>query len=87
MTTDARGEDMKRFLALFCKIVLVLIAPQFALGQWTDGQEGRLVIRGGHSSGCLTASVMSADRTRNRRIVIQDGEIVEVDADVDQQQV
>ena len=47
MTTDARGDSMKRVLKRVSKLVLVLLAPQFALGQWTDGQDGQLLIRGG----------------------------------------
>jgi hypothetical protein len=49
---------MKRILKLVSKMILVLLAPQFALGQWSEGQEGQL------AAGCLIASVMSADRTR-----------------------
>ena len=71
---------MKRALTLVSKIVLVLLAPQLALGQWTEGQEGQLLIRGGW----LFDSV-SDERRPNTGIVIQDGKIVEVDADLQQQ--
>jgi len=71
---------MKRNLKLVCWMVPLLLAPQLALGQWTEGQEKSLVIRGGW----LFDSV-SDDRRPNTGIVVQDGKIVEVDADVDQQ--
>jgi imidazolonepropionase-like amidohydrolase len=71
---------MKRFLTLSCKAVLVLLAPQMALAQWTGEQEGQLVIRGGW----LFDSV-SDERRPNTGIVIHDGKIVEVDADLQQQ--
>jgi imidazolonepropionase-like amidohydrolase len=71
---------MKRVLKLVSNMIPFLLAPQFALGQWTDGQEGQLVIRGGW----LFDSV-SDERRPNAGIVIQDGKIVEVDADVRQQ--
>jgi len=38
---------MKRFLTLLGTIALTALAPHLALAQWTDGQEGLLVIRGG----------------------------------------
>jgi len=71
---------MNRVLKLAGWMVLVLLAPQLALAQWTEGQEKQLVIRGGW----LFDSV-SDERRPNTGIVIQDGKIVEVDADVDQQ--
>ena len=67
-------------LKVFSKLVLILLAPQLALGQWSEGQEGHLVIRGGW----LFDSV-SDDRRPNTGIIIQDGRIVEVDADLPQQ--
>jgi imidazolonepropionase-like amidohydrolase len=71
---------MNRILKLASKIVLVLLAPQLVLAQWTEAQEGQLVIRGGW----LFDSV-SDERRPNTGIVIRDGKIVEVDADVQQQ--
>ncbi len=71
---------MKRDLKLVGSMVLLLLAPHLALAQWTEGQQGRLVIRGGW----LFDSV-SDERRRNTGIVIQDGKIVQVDADVPQQ--
>ena len=71
---------MKRALKLVSKMVLILLAPQLAQAQWTEGREGQLVIRGGW----LFDSV-SDERRPNDGIVIQDGKIVEVDADVLQQ--
>jgi hypothetical protein len=69
--------NMKRTAKLVSKVVLLLLAPQLALAQWTDGQEGQLIIR----CGWLFDSV-SDERRPNTGIVIQDGKIVEVDADV-----
>lgn len=71
---------MKKDLELLGVLVLLLLAPQPALAQWTEGQQGLLVIRGGW----LFDSV-GDERRRNTGIVIQDGKIVEVDTDVQQQ--
>ena len=71
---------MKRTLTLVCTIVLFLLVPHSVLAQWTEGQEGQLVIRGGW----LFDSV-SDERRPNLGLVLQDGKIVEVDADVQQQ--
>jgi len=62
------------------KIALLILAPQLVLAQWTEGQEGQLVIRGGW----LFDSV-SDERRPNTGIVIQNGKFVEIDADVQQQ--
>ncbi len=70
---------MKRALTLASKMVLALLVPQLVLAQWAEGQEGQLVIRGGW----LFDSV-SDERRPNTGIVIQDGKIVEVDADLKQ---
>ena len=74
------GDNMNKALKLVSKVILILLAPQLALGEWSEGQEGQLVIRGGW----LFDSV-SDHRRPNTGIVIQDGKIVEVDADVQQQ--
>jgi imidazolonepropionase-like amidohydrolase len=58
---------------------LVLLAPHLAFAQWSEGQERQLVIRGGW----LFDSV-SDERRPNTGIIIRDGKIVEVDADVQQ---
>ena len=71
---------MRTVLKHLSGIVLVLLAPQLALAQWAEGQQGQLVIRGGW----LFDSV-SDERRPNTGIVIRDGRIVEVDADVRQQ--
>ncbi|MBD3857547.1 MAG: amidohydrolase family protein [Acidobacteria bacterium] len=60
-------------------MVPLLLTPQFALGQWTVGQEGQLVIRGG-----WLFDAVSDERRPNTGIVIRNGKIVEVDADVQQ---
>ena len=71
---------MKRALHLVGSIVLILLAPQLVMAQWSEGQEGQLVIRGGW----LFDSV-SDERRPNTGIVIRDGKIVAVDAGVEQQ--
>ena len=68
---------MRRYYSAF---ILCLLAPQLVLAQWTEGQEGQLLIRGGW----LFDSV-SNERRPNTGIVIQNGKIVEVDADAEQQ--
>jgi len=70
---------MKRALKLMSGTVLILLAPQLALAQWTEGQKGQLVIRGG-----WLFDAVSDERRPNTGIVIRDGKIVEVDADVQQ---
>lgn len=37
--TDAHGDSMKSVLKLLGIMVLVLLAQQFALAQWAEGQE------------------------------------------------
>ncbi len=71
---------MKRALKLVGSTALILLAPQWALAQWAEAPQGQLVIRGGW----LFDSV-SDERRPNTGIVIRDGRIVEVDADVQQQ--
>jgi len=71
---------MNRFLHLAGTIVLILLAPPSVLAQWSEGQQGQLVIRGGW----LFDSV-SDERRPNSGIIIRDGKIVAVDADVEQQ--
>jgi len=67
-------------LKLASKLVLLLLAPPVALAQWTEPQPGRLIVRGGW----LFDSI-SDERRPNTGIVIQDGKIVEVDVDVQQE--
>jgi len=76
----ARVDDWGRALKLASRIVLVLLAPQLVLAQWVEGQSDRLVIRGGW----LFDSV-SDERRPNTGIVIEDGIIVAVDVDAEQQ--
>jgi imidazolonepropionase-like amidohydrolase len=71
---------MKRTLTLVGNIVLVLFTPQLVNAQWSEGQEGQLVIRGGW----LFDSV-SDERRPNTGILIRGGKIVAVDADIGQQ--
>ena len=37
VTTDARGDNMNITLKLVSKVILILLAPQLALGQWSEG--------------------------------------------------
>ncbi len=67
-------------LALILKLALVLLVPQLAFAQWSNTQEGQLLIRGGWLFDSL-----SDERRPNTGIVIQDGKIVEVDAEIQQQ--
>jgi len=71
---------MKRALTMVSTLLLALLVPPVVLAQWTEGQEGQLLIRGGW----LFDSV-SDERRVNTGIVIQAGKIVEVDADLRQQ--
>ncbi|MEO2183664.1 MAG: amidohydrolase family protein [bacterium] len=67
-------------MKLFNKMMLIMLATQLVMAQRTEGQEGQLVIRGGW----LFDSV-SDKRRPNAGIVISDGKIVAVDAEVKQQ--
>lgn len=70
----------KKLLKLVYGTTLLLLTPQFALGQWSEAQEGDLVIRGG-----WLFDGVSNERRRNTGIVIRHGEIVEIDADLQEQ--
>lgn len=61
---------MKRALTLVGELMLILLVPQLVMAQWSEGQEGPLVIRGGW----LFDSV-SDERRPNTGIVIRDGKI------------
>jgi imidazolonepropionase-like amidohydrolase len=61
-------------------IVVLLLASQLACAQWAEGNGEQLVIRGG-----WLFDGVSNERRPNTGIVIQNGKIVEVDADVQQQ--
>ncbi len=69
---------LNRFL-LVTATILTIFAPAKLLAQWADPEPGELIIRGGW----LFDSVQDT-RRRNTGIVIRDGKIVEVDADVQQ---
>jgi len=71
---------MNRVLKLAGWMALLLLAPQSAQAQWTQGQDKQLVIRGGW----LFDSV-SDERRPNTAMVIREGRIIEVDADVQQE--
>jgi imidazolonepropionase-like amidohydrolase len=80
MVVQVNSKPMKRAPGLAKTLVLLLLAPQLVLAQWTEGQEGQLLIRGGW----LFDSV-SNERRPNTGIVIQNCKIVEVDIDAQQQ--
>ena len=61
-------------------IVVLLLASQLACAQWAEGNGEQLVIRGG-----WLFDGVSNERRPNTGIVIRNGKIVEVDADVQQQ--
>jgi len=63
---------MNKTLKLVSKMVLILLTPQLALGQWSVEQEGQLVIRGGW----LFDSV-SDDRRPNTGIVYAPAELLQ----------
>lgn len=71
---------MKRNVHVATILVSLVITPQLAMAQWSEGREGQLVIRGG-----WLFDGVSDERRPNSGIVIEDGRIVEVDADVGQQ--
>jgi len=71
---------MKSVLKLVGWMVPLLLGPQLALAQWAEMHEGQLVIRGG-----WLFDGVSDERRPNTAIVIREGEIFEVDADVQQQ--
>jgi hypothetical protein len=66
--------------ALHASTVLILLAPQLAQAQWSKPEQGELFIHGGW----LFDSV-SDSRRRNSGILIQNGKIIEVGADPQQQ--
>jgi len=70
---------MNRARFALSQFVILLLAPQWVLAQWSEEQEGQLLIRGGW----LFDSV-SDERRPNSGIVIRNGRIVEVDADLQQ---
>ena len=61
-------------------LYFILLVPALTLAQWAEPRDGQLVIRGGW----LFDSI-SDERRPNSGIVIRNGKIVEVDADVQQQ--
>jgi len=58
--------------------ILIFLTPVMAEAQWSDSEEGDLVIRGG-----WIFDGVSDTRRRNSGIVISNGKIVEVDADIE----
>ncbi len=63
--------------ALQVSTALIFLAPVMAQAQWAEPGEGKLIIRGG-----WLFDGVSETRRRNSGIVIRNGKIVEVDADV-----
>jgi len=63
--------------ALQVSTALIFLAPVMAQAQWAEPGKGKLIIRGG-----WLFDGVSETRRRNSGIVIRNGKIVEVDADV-----
>jgi imidazolonepropionase-like amidohydrolase len=78
------GYKMKKLEMAIGKIAAVvclfLFVPDLVLAQWTEAADASVIIRGGW----LFDSV-SDERRPNTGIIIRDGKIVEVDADIQQQ--
>jgi len=70
---------MEKVMKLVGYMLLALLAPQAVLAQWSEGQDGQLVIRGG-----WLFDGVSDERRPNSGIVIRNGSIAEVDADLGQ---
>ncbi len=68
-----------RFAVYACAL-LILLSPLFANAQWSEPEKGQLVVRGG-----WLFDGVSNTRRRNSGIIIRNGVIAEVDADVQQQ--
>jgi imidazolonepropionase-like amidohydrolase len=66
--------------ALHATTFLILLTPLMAHAQWSDPEDGTLIIRGG-----WLFDGVSDTRRRNSGIIIRNGEIAEVDADVQPQ--
>jgi imidazolonepropionase-like amidohydrolase len=71
---------MDRVAYRVSSVLLALIAPHLVLAQWAEEQEGQVVIRGG-----WLFDGIADERRPNTGIVIRNGKIVEVDADVEEQ--
>ncbi|MGI9200744.1 MAG: hypothetical protein ACR2QL_06780, partial [Woeseiaceae bacterium] len=61
------------------KIILFLILPSAASGQWAGPQQGEILILGGY-----LFDGISEERRRNTGIVIQNGRIIDVDAELEE---
>jgi imidazolonepropionase-like amidohydrolase len=66
--------------ALHAMITLIFLAPSITHAQWSQPQDGVLIIRGG-----WLFDGVSDTRRPNSGIIIRNGEIAEVDADLQQQ--
>ncbi len=66
--------------ALHATTILILLTPLTVHAQWSDPEDGTIIIRGG-----WLFDGVSDTRRRNSGIIIRNGEIVEVDADVQSQ--
>lgn len=66
--------------ALHAAIILIFLLPITGHAQWSDPEDGALIIRGG-----WLFDGVSDTRRQNSGIIIRNGEIMEVDADVQQQ--
>ncbi len=68
-----------RFASHAC-IISIFLLPIMAHAQWSEPRDGALIIRGG-----WLFDGVSDERRRNSGIIIRNGEIAQVDADVQQQ--
>lgn len=62
--------------AFYATTILILLTPLTVHAQWSDPEDGTIIIRGG-----WLFDGVSDTRRRNSGIIIRNGEIVEVDAD------
>jgi hypothetical protein len=58
---------------------MLLLIPQLASAQWADPHEGEILILGGY-----LFDGISEERRPNTGIVIQNGKIIDVDADLEE---
>jgi len=69
-----------RYLIRFATTFVILLTPLCANAQWSDPEDGTIIIRGG-----WLFDGISDTRRKNSGIIIRNGEIAEVDADIQPQ--
>ena len=70
---------VNKTLKSFRKAALLLILPGAALGQWAEPQEGEILILGG-----FLFDGIADERRPNSGIIIQNGKIIDVDAELEE---